>query len=90
MHLKVSAAVQLTGGQPGPIQLLAVEGGILHVLHGTAGRCLDETRRIDDQLPVGEGEPRLAKRRRIDEIETLTRDRKEAKRCPDIPGAQTA
>jgi hypothetical protein len=57
LQLKAAAAMQLAGGQPAPIQLLAVEDGVLHVLHGSAGHWLDEIGRIDHQLLLGEGQP---------------------------------
>jgi len=50
----MAAAVQLPGGQPGPVQYLAVEDRVLYVLHGTARRRFDKTMCIDQQILLRE------------------------------------
>ena len=58
--------------------------------YGMVGHRLDEAGRIDDQFLVRKSQPRLGKGRGVEQIETLTCDRKNAERCPYVPGAQTA
>src|SRR5215207_3587675 len=90
-YAQVSAVVHLVAAQPRAGQWCAVELDRLHVLRRPAAAGLHEAARLDgDRVATGHPDARLGERGGPDEEQVLTRDREQAERRPDVPGAQPA